>query len=108
MLTDQTAESLGPNRRFEQPPASEDHVVPHSTYLPERIGTAAISPTGEFEQPDIAYQLLVPQRRRSPTLEEEMARKAGTGSLRERTMGEEEVQEIPDGQHRCLHLGQGG
>ena len=28
-LTDQTAESPGPNRRFEQPPAGEDHVVPH-------------------------------------------------------------------------------
>ena len=37
-LTDQTAESPGPNRRFEQPPAGEDHVVPHSTYLPERMG----------------------------------------------------------------------
>src|SRR5690349_2866844 len=31
-----------------QPPG-EDHDVPHSTHLPERMGTAEISPTGEFE-----------------------------------------------------------
>src|SRR5205085_2331136 len=27
----------------------EEHDVPHSTYLPERMGTAEISPTGAFE-----------------------------------------------------------
>src|SRR5437016_6345118 len=33
----------------QQPPADNDRDVPHSTYLPERMGTAEISPTGTFE-----------------------------------------------------------
>src|SRR6185369_16036262 len=46
-------------RRCSQLPTGEDHDVPHSTYLPEQMGTAAISPTGEFEAGSFASFTLV-------------------------------------------------
>ena len=39
----------GPNRRFEQPPAAEDHVVPHSPSCPSAwAGTVDWSVTGRL------------------------------------------------------------
>jgi hypothetical protein len=42
-------EGIAGDRRSHQPPTGEDHDVPQSTYLPERMGTAEVSPIGEFE-----------------------------------------------------------
>src|SRR5438874_2736745 len=41
-------EGIAGDRRAHQPPTGEGHDVPHSNYLPERMGTAEISPRGEF------------------------------------------------------------
>jgi hypothetical protein len=44
-----TPEGIAGNRRSDQPLIGEDHDVAHSTYLPERMGNAEISPVGMVE-----------------------------------------------------------